>query len=174
MSFVTGCVRSGERYTCKSAKVVWFWSFVKCFIQTTCKLFSYHCRSLPTVYRQPSREVEPESRSGPSQDEATIIPEKSVTYYISQLFTFHQTSAMANVASALQKLATFRSQNNRASQETFDKGVIVLKSNVANKMGEEGSSHFRLQQWLSDCFCRMGFLGTTCFSGNRCRKNRRC
>jgi hypothetical protein len=45
---------------------------------------------------------------------------------------------MADVASALQKLATYRTQNNRASQETFDKGVIVLKSNVASNMGEEG------------------------------------
>jgi len=45
---------------------------------------------------------------------------------------------MADVASALRKLATYRTQNNRASQETFDKGVIILKSNVANTMGDEG------------------------------------
>jgi ER membrane protein complex subunit 2 len=46
---------------------------------------------------------------------------------------------MTDVASALEKLATYRSRNNRASQETFDKGVIILRSNVANKMGEEGA-----------------------------------
>jgi hypothetical protein len=46
---------------------------------------------------------------------------------------------MADVASALRKLATYRTQNNRASQETFDKGVIILKSNVANTMGDEGA-----------------------------------
>jgi hypothetical protein len=46
---------------------------------------------------------------------------------------------MADVASALQKLATYRTQNNRASQETFDRGVIVLKSDVAKTMGEEGA-----------------------------------
>ncbi|KIM92171.1 hypothetical protein PILCRDRAFT_810180 [Piloderma croceum F 1598] len=45
---------------------------------------------------------------------------------------------MADVASALQKLATYRTQNNRASQETFDRGVIVLKSDVAKTIGEEG------------------------------------
>jgi len=48
-------------------------------------------------------------------------------------------TAMADVASALQKLATYRTQNNRASQETFDRGVIVLKSDVAKTMGEEGA-----------------------------------
>jgi hypothetical protein len=83
---------------------------------------------------------------------------------------------MADVASALQKLATYRTQNNRASQEIFDRGVIVLKSDVAKKMGEEGACVAEAGS-PSDCLtakmCRVGFLGTTCFSSNRCRENRR-
>jgi hypothetical protein len=43
-----------------------------------------------------------------------------------------------DLSSALQKLATYRVQNTRASQETFEKGVIILKNNAARKMGDEG------------------------------------
>jgi tetratricopeptide (TPR) repeat protein len=43
-----------------------------------------------------------------------------------------------DLQSALQKLATYRSQNTRASQETFENGVAILKSNAAKKMGDEG------------------------------------
>lgn len=39
---------------------------------------------------------------------------------------------------ALQKLATYRSHNTRASQEIFERGVGLLKSNATNKMGDEG------------------------------------
>ncbi|KII91761.1 hypothetical protein PLICRDRAFT_136209 [Plicaturopsis crispa FD-325 SS-3] len=45
---------------------------------------------------------------------------------------------MSDLAAALQRLATYRVQNSRASQEIFEKGVVVLKSNVANKMGDDG------------------------------------
>jgi tetratricopeptide (TPR) repeat protein len=45
---------------------------------------------------------------------------------------------MTDIAAALQKLATYRVHDNRASQETFRKGIIILKNNAANNMGEEG------------------------------------
>jgi tetratricopeptide (TPR) repeat protein len=45
---------------------------------------------------------------------------------------------MADIATALQKLATYRTHNNRASQETFEKGVVILRNNAAKNMGEEG------------------------------------
>jgi ER membrane protein complex subunit 2 len=51
---------------------------------------------------------------------------------------------MTDVASALQRLATYRTQNNRASQDTFDKGFVILKSNVSNNMGEDGVSHISM------------------------------
>jgi len=45
-----------------------------------------------------------------------------------------------DLSSALQKLATYRAHQSRASQDVFDKGVILLKGNGANHMGEEGWS----------------------------------
>ena len=43
-----------------------------------------------------------------------------------------------DLPSALQTLATYRAQNTRASQETFEKGVVILQNNAAIKMGDEG------------------------------------
>jgi tetratricopeptide (TPR) repeat protein len=45
---------------------------------------------------------------------------------------------MVEIAAALHKLATYRTHNNRASQETFSKGIIILKNNIANNIGEDG------------------------------------
>ncbi|KAG6336660.1 hypothetical protein ID866_2441 [Astraeus odoratus] len=42
-----------------------------------------------------------------------------------------------SVHSALQELARYRSQNKRASQETLEKGILVLKKNGHKKMGDE-------------------------------------
>lgn len=58
---------------------------------------------------------------------------------------------MSDVASALQKLATYRSHNSRESRDTFDKGIIVLKSNAVNKMGDDGAeNHMALfSPWYS-------------------------
>ncbi|KAF8153166.1 hypothetical protein B0H34DRAFT_722531 [Crassisporium funariophilum] len=39
---------------------------------------------------------------------------------------------------ALQKLAAYRTNNTRESQETFEKGLIVLKSGASTKLGDEG------------------------------------
>jgi hypothetical protein len=49
--------------------------------------------------------------------------------------------SMSEVASALQKLASYRSHNSRESQDTFDKGVILLKNNAATKMGDDGAAY---------------------------------
>jgi hypothetical protein len=65
---------------------------------------------------------------------------------------------MADVASALQKLAMYRVHNNRASQETFDKGVIVLKSDIAKKMGEEGAARIFLLNIANEGFVGWAFL----------------
>ncbi|TFK53012.1 hypothetical protein OE88DRAFT_1627603 [Heliocybe sulcata] len=45
-----------------------------------------------------------------------------------------------DLPSALQKLSTFRARNTRASQETFDKGLVVLKGNGLKKLGDESWS----------------------------------
>jgi hypothetical protein len=100
-------------------------------------------------------------------DRSSNCPKKNLR--VSPLIKF----TMADVASALQKLATYRNQNSRASQETFDKGVIVLKSNVANKMGEEGACTMYLGMTINPHNCRrLGLPGATSFSSNRCRENR--
>jgi hypothetical protein len=42
------------------------------------------------------------------------------------------------LAKALQKLADYRTNDTRASQETFDSGVLLLENNAANELGDEG------------------------------------
>jgi ER membrane protein complex subunit 2 len=42
------------------------------------------------------------------------------------------------IAKALQRLADYRTNDTRASQETFDNGVIILENNAANNLGDEG------------------------------------
>jgi len=39
---------------------------------------------------------------------------------------------------ALQKLAAYRANNTRESQDTFEKGLVVLKSGASAKIGDEG------------------------------------
>ena len=39
---------------------------------------------------------------------------------------------------ALQKLAAYRTNNTRESQDTFQKGLVVLKSGAAARLGDEG------------------------------------
>jgi hypothetical protein len=41
---------------------------------------------------------------------------------------------------ALQRLADFRTTDRRASQETFDNGLVILKNNAHGKMGDDGES----------------------------------
>lgn len=43
-----------------------------------------------------------------------------------------------SLQTALQELSSFRRNNIRKSQETFKKGVLVLKSGATIKLGEEG------------------------------------
>ncbi len=42
-----------------------------------------------------------------------------------------------SVESALQQLASYRLKNTRESQDTFEKGLIILKSGKAAKLGDE-------------------------------------
>ena len=76
---------------------------------------------------------------------------------------------MVEIAAALHKLATYRTHNNRASQETFSKGIIILKNNIANNIGEDGASYFVVSLGSKrNIFRRLGFLGTTGSGCNRC------
>ncbi|PPQ95542.1 hypothetical protein CVT26_008567 [Gymnopilus dilepis] len=43
-----------------------------------------------------------------------------------------------SLPSALQKLASYRKNNTRASQETFKEGLVVLNAGGTNKLGDEG------------------------------------
>jgi len=43
-----------------------------------------------------------------------------------------------SLQSALEKLASFRANNTRESQETFEKGLVVLKSGKTTKLGDDG------------------------------------
>ena len=43
------------------------------------------------------------------------------------------------LSSALERLAAYRTNNTRASQDTFDAGAVVLKSGSAAKLGDDGA-----------------------------------
>ena len=43
-----------------------------------------------------------------------------------------------SVASASTTLTTYRPKNTRKSQETFEKGLVLLKSGKHSKLGDEG------------------------------------
>ncbi|GLB39780.1 putative TPR-like protein [Lyophyllum shimeji] len=43
-----------------------------------------------------------------------------------------------SLSTALERLATYRTNNTRASQETFEQGWIILKSGATTKLGDEG------------------------------------
>lgn len=51
-----------------------------------------------------------------------------------------------SLQSALEKLASFRRNNTRESQETFEKGLVVLKSGKNTRLGDDGEEtiHFFL------------------------------
>lgn len=49
------------------------------------------------------------------------------------------------LSAALQNLASYRAQNTRASQQTFEQGLVVLKSNAPWKRGEDGEFPSRAQ-----------------------------
>lgn len=44
-----------------------------------------------------------------------------------------------SLSSALERLATYRTNNTRASQETFEKGSQVLKAGSTPNLGDEGA-----------------------------------
>jgi hypothetical protein len=75
---------------------------------------------------------------------------------------------MSDVASALQKLASYRAHNTRASQEIFDHGLLILKTkNAVANMGDEGMANHISNNPISDIdhSVRMGFLGTIGLGG---------
>jgi len=45
-----------------------------------------------------------------------------------------------SLSSALEVLANYRTNNTRASQDIFEKGIVVLKAGEAAKLGDEGVS----------------------------------
>ncbi|EIM87497.1 TPR-like protein [Stereum hirsutum FP-91666 SS1] len=47
---------------------------------------------------------------------------------------------MSDLTSALQRLANYRSHNTRASKDVFESGVVVLKQNAINKLGDDSWS----------------------------------
>lgn len=49
-------------------------------------------------------------------------------------------SLSMSLQSALQQLASFRANNSRESQETFAKGLVVLKAGKTANLGEEGET----------------------------------
>jgi hypothetical protein len=55
-----------------------------------------------------------------------------------------------SLQSALEKLASFRRNNTRESQETFEKGLVVLKSGKTTKLGDDGeeTNHYFLHTSL--------------------------
>lgn len=46
---------------------------------------------------------------------------------------------MSNIHGALAKLASYRAKNTRESQQTFEKGLLVLKSGKPSGLGDEGT-----------------------------------
>ena len=42
-----------------------------------------------------------------------------------------------DLASALQRLANYRTKNSRASREIFESGVIVFRNNALHKLGDD-------------------------------------
>jgi len=46
-----------------------------------------------------------------------------------------------SLSSALEKLANYRQNNTRASQETFDAGLTVLKNSPKADLGDEGTDY---------------------------------
>ena len=56
-----------------------------------------------------------------------------------------------SLQSALEKLASFRTNNTRESQETFEKGLVVLKSGKTTKLGDDGKKiNFLLAVHVTD------------------------
>jgi len=45
---------------------------------------------------------------------------------------------MTALSSALETLANYRTDNTRASQDTFEKGAQILKSDAISKLGDDG------------------------------------
>lgn len=46
-----------------------------------------------------------------------------------------------SLSTALETLANYRANNIRASQETFDKGTQILKSNAVSRLGDDCKQH---------------------------------
>jgi len=64
-----------------------------------------------------------------------------------------------SLQSALEKLASFRRNNTRESQETFEQGLVILKSGKTTKLGDDGEETPLFPAHVTDCTSptRLGF-----------------
>jgi len=63
------------------------------------------------------------------------VSEREITAYVNRQL-LHPMSL--TLSSALEKLASYRTNNTRASQEIFESGSIILKSGSSTNLAEEG------------------------------------
>jgi hypothetical protein len=68
-----------------------------------------------------------------------------------------------SLQSALEKLASFRRNNTRESQETFENGLVVLKSGKTTKLGDDGeeTSPYFLHTSLIYSFHQAGLFSSS-------------
>jgi hypothetical protein len=45
-----------------------------------------------------------------------------------------------DLATAIQRLADYRTKNTRASRQIFESGVVVLRNDALHKLGDDGAS----------------------------------
>ena len=73
------------------------------------------------------------SKIYPDYTRRDMLTSRNVHYVIKE----HRLTLMS-LQSALEKLASFRRNNTRESQETFERGIVVLKSGKTTKLGDDG------------------------------------
>lgn len=57
-----------------------------------------------------------------------------------------------DLASALQRLANYRSHNSRASKDVFENGVVIFKQNALSKLGDESACFRHRSHYASFMF----------------------
>ena len=72
-----------------------------------------------------------------------------------------------SLSSALEVLANYRTTNTRASQDIFEKGIVVLKAGSTATLGDEGASMYPANGIdQTSTLVRMGFSRTALVSGH--------
>ena len=83
-----------------------------------------------------------------------------------------------SLSAALETLANYRANNTRASQETFDKGAQILKSNAISRLGSDCKQYSWSVPWrwtwCMDLTCSVGLSRAAYSSCHRYRKTRHC